>query len=189
MAGNIERKDVLNAAAEIVRMEGESALSVRSIAKELGCSTQPIYTLFKSMDDVRRGLSAEAKARYREHIDRYLRTCNGLRYKAFGMGFVSFAAEEKGLFRYLFLGKGPAPDPFFGDVIGEMMRLYHTDEETATAFHADMSVFSFGLAVLVNGNSDALTEEQISDAFAREFYALYGYYFPNRTRFWEESNP
>ena len=60
-------------------------------------------------------------------------------------------------------------------------------EETAREFHADMSVFSFGLAVLVNGNSDALSEEDIAEAFAREFFALYGLYFPDRERFWEKT--
>ncbi len=181
----IERKDVLNAAAEIVRREGEDGVNARAIAKALGCSTQPVYSLFRNMEELKAALTEEAKKRYRAHIDGYLAKGGPSRYQSYGMGFVRFARDEKGLFRFLFLGK-PITDPFFGDIVREMMAEYRMTEETARAFHADMSVFSFGLAILVNGNSDVLTEEDISDAFAREFFALYGLYFPERERFWEK---
>ena len=36
----IFREDILNAAVGLVREEGPAALSVRNIAKKLGCSTQ-----------------------------------------------------------------------------------------------------------------------------------------------------
>ncbi len=177
---------VLEAAAELVRREGVEALNVRSLAKALDCSTQPIYSLFKNMEGVWRALMAEAKLRYRSHIDAYLKQDGRNTYEAYGMGFVSFAKEEQGLFRYLFLTGRGTPDPFLDDIEAEMMTLYHMPEETAAAFHADMAVFSFGLAVLVNKQADALSERQIADAFKRQFYALYAYYFPNRERFWEK---
>ncbi len=182
----ITEEMALRAAAEIVRQGGTEALNVRSLARALGCSTQPIYSLFNNMEGLWYALMGEAKAEYRKHIDAYLREGGRSNYEAYGMGFVGFAREEQGLFRYLFLtGKG-TPDPFLDDIESEMMTLYRMPEETAAAFHADMAVFSFGLAVLVNKQADALTDEQISDAFKREFYALYGYYFPERERFWEK---
>lgn len=182
----IGRKEILNAAAEIVRREGEEKVNARAIAKELGCSTQPVYSLFRNMEELRDALTEEAKRRYRAHIDGYLEKGGPSRYQSYGMGFVRFARDEKGLFRFLFLGGKHITDPFFGDIVREMMTEYRMSEETARAFHADMSVFSFGLAVLMHGNSDALTEEDIADAFAREFFALYGLYFPERERFWEK---
>ena len=181
----IGREDVLAAAAEIVRRDGEERVNARAIARELGCSTQPVYSLFRNMEGLKQALTEEAKKRYRAHIDGYLEKGGPSRYQSYGMGFVRFARDEKGLFRFLFLS-GRTSDPFFEDIVREMVSLYHMPEETARAFHADMSVFSFGLAVLISGNSDALTEEDIADAFAREFYALYGFYFPERERFWEK---
>ncbi len=183
----ITEEMVLNAAAEIVRAEGTEALNVRSLAKALDCSTQPIYSIFKNMEGLWRALMGEAKAKYRKHIDDFLRQGGRSNYEAYGMGFVSFAKEEQGLFRYLFLSGKGTPDPFLDDIEGEMMTLYHMPEETAAAFHADMAVFSFGLAVLVNKQADALSEEQIAEAFKRQFYALYAFYFPNRERFWEKA--
>ncbi len=182
----ITEEMALKAAAEIVRQGGVEALNVRSLAAMLDCSTQPIYSLFGSMEGLWRALLGEAKAQYRRHIDEYLKRGGRSNYEAYGMGFVGFAREEQGLFRYLFLtGKG-TPDPFLDDIESEMMTLYYMPQETAAAFHADMAVFSFGLAVLVSKQADALTEEQISEAFKRQFYALYAFYFPNRERFWEK---
>ena len=39
----IEKQDILRAAADVIRQKGEGALTVRSIAAQLGCSTQPLY--------------------------------------------------------------------------------------------------------------------------------------------------
>ena len=184
----ITEEMALGAAAEIVRRDGAEALNVRSLAHMLDCSTQPIYSLFRSMEGLWRALLAEAKRQYRRHIDSYLSDGGRNGYEAYGMGFVSFAKQEQGLFRLLFLtGKG-TPDPFLDDIETEMMTLYHMPEEVAAAFHSDMAVFSFGLAVLVNKQADALSEEQITEAFRRQFYALYAYYFPNRDRFWEKGD-
>ncbi len=182
----ITEEMVLKAAAEIVRQDGTEALNVRSLAQMLNCSTQPIYSLFKNMEGVWRALMGEAKRQYRRHIDEFLKEEGRNNYEAYGMGFVRFARMEPGLFRFLFLTGRGTPDPFLDDIETEMMRLYRMPEETAAAFHSDMAVFSFGLAVLVSKQADALSEAQISEAFKRQFYALYAYYFPNRERFWEK---
>ena len=55
----IEKEDILRAAVQVVRTQGEGALSVRGIAKELGCSTQPLYSEFGSMEELRAALTAE----------------------------------------------------------------------------------------------------------------------------------
>ena len=54
----IFREDILKAAVHLVQQEGASALSVRNIAKELNCSTQPIYSQFESMETLRDALMA-----------------------------------------------------------------------------------------------------------------------------------
>ena len=49
----IEKQDILRAAAEVIRQKGESALTVRSIAGVLGCSTQPLYYEFANIEQLR----------------------------------------------------------------------------------------------------------------------------------------
>ena len=178
------REDVLKAAAEVVRKRGASALNARAVAAELGCSTQPVYSLFASMDALRDALVDEAKLQYHAFIGEYLARAGRSRYECYGMGFVKFAREERGLFRYLFLERAEA-DPYLSEIVSEMMSLYHMPEEKARTFHADMTVFSYGLAVLVNIGAFRPTDEEISAFLKREFYGLYAVHFPERPHFWE----
>ena len=97
----ITREQVIRAAAEAVRKGGTAGLNARSVAGELGCSTQPVYSQFKGMAELKRALKEEAVRLYREKIEAYISESGRSRYEAFGMGFVKFAREEKGLFRFL----------------------------------------------------------------------------------------
>lgn len=181
----IARGDVLRAAAEIVRRGGEAALNARAVGKELNCSTQPVYSLFANMDALKAALVEEAKERYHAFIEEYLARAGRSRYECYGMGYVKFACEERGLFRYLFLERAEE-DPYLSEIVSEMVSLYHMPKEKAHAFHTDMTVFSYGLAVLVNIGAFDPSDEELSGFLKREFYGLYAVHFPDRPRFWEE---
>ncbi len=183
--GRITRESVLCAAAEIVKEAGVSALNARAVAKQLGASTQPVYSLFTGMEELKAALLEEGKARYRRFIEGYFLQSKS-KYESYGMGFVKFAREERGFYRMLFLESPPGADPFLEEILAEMVGFYRMPEETARAFHRDMSVFSFGLASMVSAGA-ALSEAEIDAALSRQFYALYALYFPTRPRFWEGS--
>ena len=46
----ITKEDIVQAGMEIVRRDGEAGLNARSIAAVLGCSTQPVFSNYDSMD-------------------------------------------------------------------------------------------------------------------------------------------
>jgi hypothetical protein len=98
----ITKEKVLNAAFEIVRGQGVEALSARSIAQRLKCSTQPIYSMYASMEEVNDDV-------YNRAIDYALARMNQYRNEKnsaamnLAIGCLLFAQEEKGLFRALYL--------------------------------------------------------------------------------------
>ena len=49
----ITQEAIIDTAFEMVRKEGFGVLSARSIAKQIGCSTQPIYCCYKNMGDLK----------------------------------------------------------------------------------------------------------------------------------------
>ena len=51
---------VLQAAEEVLREKGFSAVNARNVAEKLGCSTQPIYLCFENMDQLRQGIGIQA---------------------------------------------------------------------------------------------------------------------------------
>lgn len=181
----IEREDILKAAAEVVKKSGTEGLNARAVARELGCSTQPVYSQFGSMTALKDALGAFAWEQYKAWIGAYRAQSGRNGYEAYGMGYVRFAREEKGLFRFLYMSRrASAPfiveDANLADILGEMKNLYGMDEARARKFHADMSVFSYGLAVIQNTGYADLTDEEIETRLRAQFYALYRYYFPER---------
>ena len=58
----ISRDAIVDAAVEVLREGGFSAVNARSVAKKLGCSTQPIYSSFQNMDELKAALRARAIA-------------------------------------------------------------------------------------------------------------------------------
>ena len=102
------------------------------------------------------------------------------RYSSYGFGFVKFAAQEKHLFRWLYLDGGQT-DPYQYDVllpeiISVIMDEYGYSEEIAQKLHRDMTYYSYGLAILASTDHLDLTDEELLAAFRREFTALAAYY-------------
>ena len=46
------RESIIAAAVRLVRHSGPEALNARALAKEMGCSTQPIFRVFDSMEQI-----------------------------------------------------------------------------------------------------------------------------------------
>lgn len=96
------RESVLNAAYELVRREGLSALNARAVAKELGGSTQPIFRLFSGMEELYaeiirmadENLCSRMTQQARESRNEYISVC---------MSYLLFARDEPELFKLLFM--------------------------------------------------------------------------------------
>ncbi len=99
----ITRDDILDAAVELVRERGAEALTTRSLAARLNCSTQPIFSNFPNMDALNAAVFGKVYERYAESLLASLRSEKYPSYKASGMAYIKFAVEEPRLFRLLFM--------------------------------------------------------------------------------------
>ena len=50
----ISKEDIINKALNIARCENFNSINARRLAKELGCSVQPIFSNFKNMEELKR---------------------------------------------------------------------------------------------------------------------------------------
>ena len=178
----VSKDDIIDAAIDVLRDDGFSAINARSVAKKLGCSTQPIYLSFKNMEELKSALTERAIEMHTKRVRDSLRSHEGndSRYSSYGMGFVKFAAEEKQLFRWLYLeGKQIGPyqnDVMLPEVIEVIVDEFGYSGAVARRFHQDMIYFSYGLAILANTDHLHLTEAELREAFRREFRALIAIY-------------
>lgn len=178
----VTRNGILDAAEAVLCDGGFSAINARSVAKKLGCSTQPIYASFRNMKELKAALTERAIEKHTARVRDALRAHEGndTRYSSYGMGFVRFAAQEKQLFRWLYLEGGQTGDyrgdVLFSQIIDTIVDEYGYDAETARKFHTDMMYFSYGLAILANTGHLSLSETELREAFRREFSALTSVY-------------
>lgn len=178
----VSRDKIIDAAIEVLRDGGFSAINARSVAKKLGCSTQPIYFSFQNMEELKTALTERAIERHTQRVRDSLRAHEGndSRYSSYGMGLVKFAAEEKQLFRWLYLEGHQLGtyqnDVLLPEVISVIVEEFGYSEDVARRFHQDMVYFSYGLAILANTDHLCLTETELRETFRREFRALTGIY-------------
>lgn len=184
----ISKEAIIDAAVDVLRKGGAAAINARSVAKELGCSTQPIYLSFRNMEELKAAVTQRAIGLHAQHVRDSLRSReNGnsiysrcSRYSSYGMGFVKFAAEEKHLFRWLYLdGEQPGPyqdDMLLPEIFAAIVDEYGYTEELARKLHRDMAYYSYGLAILANTGHLKLSDEELLASFRREFTALAAYY-------------
>ena len=97
----VTREDILNAAFDLIRAEGQEALSVRAVAKRLGCSTQPVLYNFATVEELKDAVYEKADGFHTSYIlPRGGEGADAL--LELGLNYVRFGHEEKHLFRFLF---------------------------------------------------------------------------------------
>ena len=92
------KQDLIMHGVQVVRDHGLSGLSARKLAQQAGSSVAPIYSSFKSMDE----LTVDVLRRIKAMAFEYMQVPHTERhFLNIGMGFAIFARDEKALFRAL----------------------------------------------------------------------------------------
>ena len=50
----VSKKDVLKASVELIKDEGVEQLNARNIAKRLNCSTNPLFRIYRNMEELKK---------------------------------------------------------------------------------------------------------------------------------------
>ena len=90
---------ILDTAFSMTREEGFSNVTARKVAAKAGCSTQPIFRVYKNMDELWSAVYEKAVAFFHSLYPRTGKTP----FANLGMAYIAFAREEKHLFELLFV--------------------------------------------------------------------------------------
>ena len=151
----IHKQDIISAAVEIVRTNGYESLNARAIAQYLGCSTQPIFSNFRNMEDLTGNVVQRSLEIYNDFVaEEFRRPHDYPPYKTNGMAYIRFAMEEKNLFKLLFMRdrtneSSPAEESTFYDVLPLIMKATGLNREQASLFHFEIWAAVHGIAVMV----------------------------------------
>ena len=95
----ITREMIIDAACQLVREKGFERITAQAVAEELGCTTQPIMSHFKKVEDLRIAVAEKAD----QYHSAYLISITGENpMLEIGLNYIRFARNERNLFRLLF---------------------------------------------------------------------------------------
>lgn len=183
----IGRAAIIGAAIDLIREGGWEKVTARSLAVRLEASTMPIYSAIGSMEDLRKEVAAEGWRRL-DAAQRSRRTENEVLDLAFG--FVAFARDEPGLFRFLMAGQAhmdsaisemaqtPEYEAGLGGAANPVHEIFHELDKSGqrSDFVLRSWIFAYGLAELVAGGQVEMNDAEIVrhlEAAGGAFY-LYG---------------
>ncbi len=162
----INKSDIIDAAVNIVRIAGAGALNARSIATALGCSTQPIFSNFQSMDELDVEVIKAAYRVYYELIASEVEKGKYPIYKAYGMAYIRFAREECELFKLLFMcdrrGEEFVPTSDFDASVEMIMQANGFDRSRAELVHLEVWSATHGVATMIATSFLELDEQIVS---------------------------
>ena len=176
------KQDIINTAIEMVRQKGIDSINARDLAATLGCSTQPIFSNFESMEDLHAEILCVAENIYIEFTKKEMESGNYTAYKASGMAYIKFAKEEKQLFKFLFMrdrrGENTSDDSeFMNEIFGIVQDSTGLEIDKAKLFHLEMWASVHGIATMIATDYLDLDMELISRIISDSYFGhkmLYG---------------
>ncbi|MCI5891991.1 MAG: TetR/AcrR family transcriptional regulator [Clostridiales bacterium] len=174
------KEEIVTAALSIARGRGIEAVTARELGAALGTSARPIFTVFKSMQEVQSEVRKAAMKLFEEYANEALSYTPA--FKAVGVQMIKFAMEEPKLFRLLYMqesSEGMSFDDhmkYLGstvDVCLEMIqRDYEITPDEARILFRQVWIFTFGICVLCAAKTCYFTNEEITEMLSREFTSM-----------------
>ena len=163
------KEQMVKAAVRVARKRGINGLTAKTMADELGISTQPVFTAFGSMDEVKREVYAAAVSVYDEYTELGLK--EKIPFLGVGMQYIQFARQEPELYRLLFLTQ--AQDNEYSALksmqhLQELVRptlicIYHITAEEADLYFRDLWFVVHSLATLIVTGDCPYSDQQIGE--------------------------
>ncbi len=165
---NYSRELVLAAADKIMRERGFEAVNARSLAKELNCSTQPIYSYYATMEALKAELYDYAVSRFMDKVNCHKDDSDFLAFA--NRIFIQTAVQEKHLFRFIYLSHscdGESLHELLTKyesnrlILARLCEDYHLTQEIGRTVFYKIWFFIFGISSMLCTNEVNTTDEEI----------------------------
>ena len=160
---------ILDTAFAMTREEGFANVTARRVAAKAGCSTQPIFRVYKNMDELWEAVYDRAAGFFGDYYSIYPKMGKSP-FVNLGMAYISFAREEKHLFELLFVKGGPAKKSMYellngssGNVIYEINLARVAGCPDPSDLFMRMWIFIHGVACMTLTGDYDLTDVQTQE--------------------------
>ncbi|MCI7768115.1 MAG: TetR/AcrR family transcriptional regulator [Oscillospiraceae bacterium] len=155
----IPKEKLLQTGLEMIKRDGYSSINITSLAKEAGCSTQPVAWHFGNMENFRKELSEFAQ----NYVNEKMRTdCSDplMSFLHTGKVYVDMAFDEPKLVSFIRLGESGTvfsegsgfvfDDKRNSALAAAIARKFGISEDTAAEFMQAAMVYTHGLTTLIS---------------------------------------
>lgn len=159
------KEEIICAALDVVRVGGIGALTAKAIADRLGVSTRPIFSYYKTMDEVKADVREAASELYEKYSEEGLRLA--VPFHGFGMQYIRFAKNEPQLYRLIFLSSSVGGGAFDAmkhsceRIRPSLEEIYRITPEEADRYFRDMWLVVHSLATLIVTGDCTYSEDEI----------------------------
>ncbi len=165
------KDEIIEAALNIVREEGMEALSARSLGLKLGSSARPIFTVFKSTEEIHQDIMTVSKKLYSEYVNYGLSQTDMPAFKGVGVAYIRFAIAEPKLFQILFMSEYPEKptlvnvlpiiDDNYSQILDSVQKCFSLNKSNSEWLYRHLWIYSHGIAVLCATNMCVFSFEEI----------------------------
>ena len=99
----ITKEMILEAAFKITKESGFESVNARSLAKVIGCSTQPIFSRYATMTELKKEFHGYVGNYFNEYALNKMQGENA--FHELGLAYINFAKYDSNLFKLLFMSE------------------------------------------------------------------------------------
>lgn len=165
---SITKEDLMNAAFAILEEEGIEQVTARKLAAKANCSTQPIFRVYKNMEELIEELFGRACQFFEDYYASFPRQ-TVVPFVTLGQAYIKFAEEHKKLFEFIFLSPNRFGRSMYdlingkeGNVSREIQAATGQGCRNASELFMKMWIFIHGAACMsLTGDYDLAEEETV----------------------------
>ena len=163
------KDEILKKSVDFIKKKGYSNLTVRELAKYIGCSTQPIFKNYDNFDMYKNDLKDCLRKEYNSFISKYVDKDDYL--YTISYAYALLAKKEPNIFSALFMadltGSRTVRQVLNTDrnkeTIVAMVKQYNISLEFAEKIYRDVRFYTHGMATQICVKSIKLTEDEIKN--------------------------
>ncbi|MDQ0271175.1 TetR/AcrR family transcriptional regulator [Cytobacillus purgationiresistens] len=163
----INREDIISVAFQLIKSEGIESLNARNLAKRLGCSTQPVFSEFNTMEELKQELFEQAGYYFLEYLERATSSYNQL--YSFGLAFIDFVQKERNFYQLIFMS-GALNNINILDVckanynlVTNLAEHYSLSFRNTEKMFIQLLLYLQGIAAVLYSNEEAFQTEEIKE--------------------------
>ena len=171
-------QNILDTAFAMTREEGMSNVTARKVAAKVGCSTQPIFRVYKNMEELWTAVYQKAAEFFGDYYRLYPQI-GKTPFSNLGMAYIAFAREERNLFELLFVSNEPWKKSMYellngedGNIVHEINLARVMECPNPSVMFMKMWIFIHGAACMTLTGDYDLTDVETKDLLEKSYEAF-----------------